>query len=69
MIKLSLGASLTQNLNAQNWRDDHRPDIGRHESAECKVLAVQWHPEELASLVLHSQLLEYYAGRISTATN
>lgn len=108
-INVYLGGTLTQNLSAEGWLDNHRPDGARdllahrvvasggrlqgvygsdpflvnsihrqgirtlapgltatvtsedglvegYESAEGKILAVQWHPEELIHLATHQAL-------------
>lgn len=108
-INVYLGGTLTQNLAAEGWQDNHRPDGARdllahnviasggclegvygtspfavnsihrqgikdlapglvatvktedgliegYESAERKIIAVQWHPEELTSLGQHRAL-------------
>lgn len=108
-INVYLGGTLTQNLSAQGWVDNHRPDGARdllahkvvasggrlqgvygtqpflvnsihrqgvktlapgltatvttedglvegYEAAEKKILAVQWHPEELISIASHKAL-------------
>lgn len=108
-INVYLGGTLTQNLSAQNWQDNHRPDASRdflahrvvasggrlqgvygttpfivnsihrqgikalapgltatvttedglvegYEAAEKKILAVQWHPEELIHITSHKAL-------------
>lgn len=108
-INVYLGGSLTQNLSAEGWLDDHRPDGARdllahtvvafggrlqgvygtkpflvnsihrqgiralapgltatvttedglvegYEAEEKKILAVQWHPEELIGIGAHQAL-------------
>lgn len=113
MINVYLGGTLTQNLAAEGWHENHRPDAARnhlahtvtarggalgrnfgsepffvnsihrqgikalapgltttattqdgliegYECAERKILAVQWHPEELASISPHQALLAFW---------
>ncbi|WP_332717231.1 gamma-glutamyl-gamma-aminobutyrate hydrolase family protein [Pelagibacterium mangrovi] len=117
MINVYLGGTLTQNLNAEDWQDDHRPDAARdalahpvvatggeletvfgrdpftvnsihrqgikvlaegllasvhtedgliegYEDASRKIIAVQWHPEELIALPEQKRLLEHFAQRV-----
>lgn len=116
MINVYFGGSLTQDLRAEGWQDDHRPDIPRdalahsviaasgdlaeifgsarfavnsihrqgirvlaeglsatvhtedgliegYEDKSRRIIAVQWHPEELIACPQHRRLLEHFARR------